>query len=241
MGGGPPITPQIFISGWPAGGVRALWAKGVYLLVINSNDFPDCHEEGAGIIYVDDDTDSVHSNEPADLKIKIQKEVNNSVSWLQDNRLCVAGDKSKLMVIGTKQLRSSKLTESLAIHVDGQEVHESESEKLLGIVINNQLTWQHHLHGDEVNSGLIPQLKQRVGTLRRLSKYMDRRRLKMMSSGIFYSKLVYCLPVFGNVFGLDRYKNTSSKSPSFTSTDCLKLQVLQNSVEQDRVFLQLTF
>ena len=98
---------------------------GGLLHVINSNDFPDCHEEGAGIIYVDDDTDSVHSNEPADLKIKIQKEVNNSVSWLKDNRLCVAGDKSKLMVIGTKQLRSSKLTESLAIHVDGQEVHES--------------------------------------------------------------------------------------------------------------------
>ena len=136
------------------------------------------------------------------------------------------------MVIGTKQLRLSKLTESLAIHVDGQEVHESESEKLLGVVINNQLTWHHHLHGDEANSGLIPQLKQRVGTLRRLSKYMDRRRLKMMSCGIFYSKLVYCLPVFGNVFGLDRYKDTSSKSPSFTSSDCLKLQVLQNSVNR---------
>ena len=56
------------------------------LHVINSNDFQNCHEEGAGIIYVDDD------NEPADLKIKIQKEVNNSVSWLQDNRFCVADE-----------------------------------------------------------------------------------------------------------------------------------------------------
>ena len=61
---------------------------------------------------------------------------------------------------------------------------------------------------------------------------MDKRKLKMMSSGIFYLKLVYCLPVFGNVFGLDRYKDTISKSPSFTSSDCLKLQVLQNSVNR---------
>ena len=102
----------------------------------------------------------------------MQKEVNNSVSWLQDNRLCVAGDKSKFMIIGTSQLRASKLNEALAIQVDGKEVIESESEKLLGVVVNNKLTSQHHLHGDEENSGLIPQLKQRVGTLKRLLKYM---------------------------------------------------------------------
>ena len=178
---------------------------GGLLHVINSNDFPDCHEEGESVVYVDDDTDSVHSNDPVQLKNMMQKEVNNSVSWLQDNRLCVAGDKSKFLVIGTKQLRSSKLTNLLSINVDGQEIQETESEKLLGVVVNNQLTWQHHLHGDEENSGLIPQLKQRVGTLRRLSKYMNKKRLSMMGSGIFYSKLVYCLPVFGNVFGLDRY------------------------------------
>ena len=60
---------------------------------------------------------------------------------------------------------------------------------------------------------------------------MDRSRLKMMSICIFYSKLVYYLPVFGKT-SLDRYKDTSSKSPSFTSSDCLKLKVLQNSVNR---------
>ena len=205
---------------------------GGLLHVINSNDFPDCHDEGDSVIYVDDDTDNVHAADPVQLQHIMQKEVNNSVSWLQDNQLCVAGDKSKFMIIGTSQLRASKLNEALAIQVDGKEVIESESEKLLGVVVNNKLTWQHHLHGNEENSGLIPQLKQRVGTLKRLSKYMNKGRLKMTTSGIFYSKLVYCLPVFGNVFGLEKYKETCSKSLSFTTSDCRKLQVIQNSVNR---------
>ena len=193
---------------------------------------PDCHDEGTSVVYVDDDTDTVHSTDPEHLKDMIQQEVNNTVSWLQDNRLCVAGDKSKLMIIGTQQLRSSKIKEALSIQVDGKEVQETVSEKLLGVVINNKLTWQQHLYGDEENSGLIPQLKQRLGTLRRLSRYMNKKRLKLMASGIFYSKLVYCLPVYGNVFGLDKYKDTSSRSLSFTTGDCRKLQVLQNSVSR---------
>ena len=99
----------------------------------------------------------------------------------------------------------------LSVRVDGQTIFESKSEKLLGIVISDNLTWKEHLHGEtwrEQNhktSGLISQLSRRVGMVKRLSKYMSRQRLKIFADGLFYSKLDYCLPVFGHVFGLDRY------------------------------------
>ena len=99
-------------------------------------------------------------------------------------------------------------------------------------MINDKLSWKEHLHGDEDNPGLISQLKQRLGTLRRLSKHMSRDRLKIMVGGIFYSKLMYCLPVFGNVHGLDIYRDTKGRSAGMTMTDCNKLQVLQNSVNR---------
>ena len=41
---------------------------GGLLHVINSNDFPECHEEGSSVIFVDDDTDSVHSADPIELQ-----------------------------------------------------------------------------------------------------------------------------------------------------------------------------
>ena len=69
--------------------------------------------------------------------------------------------------------------------MNGQRIDETDSEKLLGVIINNRPSRKDHLYGDEDNPGLISQLKQRVGTLKRLSRYMSTERLKMMVSGIF--------------------------------------------------------
>ena len=54
----------------------------------------------------------------------------------------------------------------------------------------------------------------------------------MMVSGIFYSKQMYCLPVFGNVHGLQVYRDNRGRSAGMTVTDCNKLQVLQNRVNR---------
>ena len=69
--------------------------------IINSNDMPDCLDEAESVIFVDDDTDSVSAKNLEELVEKLRREVNN---WLKDNRLCVAGDKSKLILVGTEQL-----------------------------------------------------------------------------------------------------------------------------------------
>ena len=147
---------------------------------------PDCHEEAESVIFVDDDTDSVRAKKPEELVEKLQREVDNSVNWLKDNRLCVAGDKSNILIVSTKQLRRARLRNKLAIVVDQDIIEETTSEKLLGVVVNNTLTRKEHLYGDNENEGLITQLKKRVGTLKRLAKYMNKSRLSMLSEGIFY-------------------------------------------------------
>ena len=53
---------------------------------------------------------------------------------------------------------------------------------------------------------------------------------KMISSGLFTSLVLYCIAVFGNVFGLDKIDDTKRKSPAFTRKDCCRLQTLQNKV-----------
>ena len=44
---------------------------------------------------------------------KIQSEAEKSYEWLKDNSMRVAGEKSKLLVIGTKELRRRKLADSV--------------------------------------------------------------------------------------------------------------------------------
>ena len=99
------------------------------------------------------------------------------------------------------------------------------------VVVNNKLTWKEHLHGDNENLGLITQLKKRVRTLKRLSKFMSKKILAMLSGDIFYSNLVCCLAVFGNVRGLLNYREGPTMA-GMTSENCNKLQVIQNSLNR---------
>ena len=93
-------------SGVPQGSVL-----GGLLHVINSNDFPACHEEGDAVVYVDDDSDFAKDKKPAILREKIQTEADNSAQWLKDNRLCVAGEKSKLLVLATSEMGAARHVE----------------------------------------------------------------------------------------------------------------------------------
>ena len=52
----------------------------------------------------------------------------------------------------------------------------------------------------------------------------------MIVNGIFYSVLKYCIPVFGNVWGVDNMDMENRRYPSFGKEDLRRLQVLQNKV-----------
>ena len=90
--------------------------------------------------------------------------------------------------------------------VDQDIIEETTSEKLLGVMLNNKLTWKEYLHGDNKYEGLITQLKKRVWTLKRLAQFMSKKRLWLLSRGIFHSKLVYCLAVTRNISGIQNYR-----------------------------------
>ena len=112
---------------------------GPLVFLIFNNDFPASSVEGCSVLFADDDTDNTSDKNPDELQNKIQREAIRSTSWVKDNRMACAGDKTKLLIIGTRQLRSSKLFESdeerkLKVYVDGNEVEATHSEKLLGLV-----------------------------------------------------------------------------------------------------------
>ena len=67
--------------------------------------------------------------------------------------------RSNIVIVAHQELRNARLTDKLVIQVDGQRIEETTSEKLLGIVVNNKLSWKEHLYRDKDNPGLISQLK----------------------------------------------------------------------------------
>ena len=153
--------------------------------------------------------------------------------------MACAGDKTKLLVIGTRKMRRSKLSDGneeilLKVTVDGNEVHATHSEKLLGLIVNSEMTWKDYLYGEKWRNkdnfkGLLPQLSQRVGMLKRLVRIVPKKKFQTLSQGIFNSKLLYCLQVFSNVWGFG-FDDTTRRNVGFTKEDIRRLQVLQNKV-----------
>jgi hypothetical protein len=214
-------------------GVKQGSLLGPILFIIFYNDFPEVREEGTSIIYADDDTDNVCDKDPLQLQQKIQREANLSTSWVSDNKLVCSGSKTKLLIVGTKELRRSKLTNrdiQIQINVDGHLVKESESERLLGVIVNNVMTWEHHLYGNTEHKGLIPKLSNRAKLIWKLSIMMPKKRLQMIAEGIFFSLLNYCIEIYGNIWGLSTYDDQQRKSTAFTKDENMKLQILVNKV-----------
>ena len=168
---------------------------GPLLFIIFYNDFPAAREVGSSVLYADDDTDIVADNDIETLTEKIQNEANLSTDWVKDNRLVCSGKKTKLLIIGTRELKRSRQGNTkVEITVAGHTVKESESERLLGIIVNNTMTWESHLYGNDEHKGLIPKLSQRAKLIQRLSLVMPKNKLK----GIFFSILNYCIQVCGS-------------------------------------------
>ena len=184
-------------------------------------------------MYADDDTDNTSDIDPVILRNKIQKEADLSISWVQDNKLVCSGAKTKLLVVGTRELRNSKLVKqniSLEIVVDGCKVVESKSERLLGFLVNNTLTWEHHLYGNQDNKGLIDKLSLRAGLITKLSRIMPTDRLKIMAEGIFFSVLNYGIELYANTWSVMTQDEHLRNSTAYTKEDNRKLQVLVNKV-----------
>ena len=199
------------------------------------NGFPEHFDIGQDVLYADDDSGQVSAKDPDELVRKLQIFADSSVNWIQDNKMVCSALKTKLLVSSTKELRESKLSGgNILILVGGQIISESPQEKLLGITMSNDLSWNSYLYGCKEAGGntigLVSQLSKRVGMIKSLSKYIDGTQLNSVINGLFTSKLLYCLPLFSNVWGMLDMDDTNRRYSAFTKEDLRRLQVLQNRI-----------
>ena len=189
-------------------------------------------EDAEIVVYADDNTPSTAAENADDLQKKIQSEADCVTSWFQKNDMICSSDKTKLLIITTYMNRYQKLdkpNKALSVNVCGESKDESISEKLLGITVNNQATWKHHYYGDEENQGLMKQLSKRIGMLKQIRRYVSDQRFKLILNGLFTSKLIYGITVWGAVWGIPGDMDVEKRrSISTTKEDMRKLQVLQN-------------
>ena len=74
-------------------------------------------------------------------------------------------------------------------------IESSSSEKLLGCTIHQDMKWAEHIQDNE--DSLLRALNTRLNALKQLSKIAGFKTRKMVADGIFMSKLIYLIVLWG--------------------------------------------
>ena len=120
---------------------------------------------------------------------------------MSNNKLKLNGDKTHLMLLASDHAWRNKLDEnSLSLNTGNEIISTSKSEKLLGGLINQNLKWTDHILLNE--ESLLKKLGTRLNALKQMGKVADFKTRKMLANGLFMSKLVYLMPLWG---GCDKF------------------------------------
>ena len=138
-------------SGVPQGSVL-----GPLLFTMFINDLPESIWEATVDIFADDTTlsQSGHYTNVSVVQASLQLSAGNLSNWSDENRMVLNCAKTKTMMITGKRLKRkiNPNLRSLAISVNGNQVKQVTSQKLLGVTLNDKLSFDSHI--DKLGSKL---------------------------------------------------------------------------------------
>ena len=165
-----------------------------------------CSECGNLCCYADDSTVSVFSSDPEEITAKLTERYGVISDYMSNNRLKLNGDKTHLMLLASSYAWSHKLNdESINLNTGNEMIKTSQNERLLGVLISRNLKWANHILLGNPGQGEVPliqQLGKRLAALKQIGNIADFKTRKMLANGIFMSKLIYTIPVWG---GCEKY------------------------------------
>ena len=117
----------------------------------------------------------------------INSSLQNLKTWSNNNNLSINTVKTNFLLLSTERMASTHSldTYSTNIHFDGQQIVSSESARLLGVYIDNHLTWQIHL------TKLISSCYSVLSILKKLKHFTSLYVRKQLAEAFILSKLDY--------------------------------------------------
>jgi len=150
-------------------------------------------------MYADDSTVTVASSKISDIRQTLNNELSAISNWCNMNMMALNINKTKSMLITTSRKRQN-LTENLDISLNGETLEAVNHEKLLGVIVDDNLTWRNQV------SSVCGKLSRSISLLRRIKQYLDDDTRRMYYMAYVQPHIDYCLTIWGQSSELHRVR-----------------------------------
>ena len=97
------------------------------------------------ILIADDATFYASASNLTDVQVQLQRDLSNTATWTKDHGMAAHPQKTKYMIIGTRQKLSRCEESVLSLCLDGRQLEQTQEERLLGLDMDPSLSWSSHV------------------------------------------------------------------------------------------------
>jgi hypothetical protein len=175
--------------GVPQGSVLGPLLFSVYI-----NDLP-LHISQECEMFADDTT--IHTNETDISKVafSLQKSANELQSWTEYNHMALNPSKTEVMLLTTRQKRQNLTSLLPTVTVCNQPLKEIQHHKILGVTIDNNLSWSEHI------KILSKNVAKKAFQLSRIKHFLNPQSRKLFYTGHIQSAIDYASTLWDSASG----------------------------------------
>ena len=164
---------------------------GPLLFIMFMNDMP-LNVSASVDMYADDYIITATGKTTQAVEVKLNKDLHKISKWCEENKMVINAEKTKIMLITTRQKWQHLRTTDPNVHIIGENIQVVNSERLLGVQIDHFHSWSSHLQTIHTT------IARYIALLCRIKKYLPYQARQTFYHSFFLPHMDYCSTLWGD-------------------------------------------